>query len=149
MKRLAIALMTTLCVSEIAQAHVTVSPQESKAGASERYTVRVPTEGKVATTSVVLDVPDGVTVSGVLATGGWTQELKRDANNRIVAITWTLEIKPGEFGEFVFTARNPKEGAQIIWKAHQKYADGTSSAWVSEPGERSPAPITKLTPASR
>lgn len=51
---------------------------------------------------------------------------KRDGD-RIVAITWTMEIKPGEFAEFSFLARNPKEGAQIVWKVRQRYTDGTSS----------------------
>ncbi len=33
-----------------AHAHGTVRPREAKAGATETYTMRVPTEGKVATT---------------------------------------------------------------------------------------------------
>ena len=34
-------------VPVVAHAHVSVWPRESSAGATERYTVRVPTEGKV------------------------------------------------------------------------------------------------------
>ena len=61
-----------------AHAHVTVWPMESRAGASERYTVRVPTEGNVPTTSIELEVPAGVVVSGVLVGAGYSYELQRD-----------------------------------------------------------------------
>ena len=40
-----------------AQGHVSVSPQQSKTGATEHYLVRVPTEGSVSTVSVDLEVP--------------------------------------------------------------------------------------------
>lgn len=38
--------------------------------------------------------------------------------DRIVSVTWRKEIKPGESAEFSLRARNPNEGAEIIWKAH-------------------------------
>lgn len=130
-------------IPAIALAHVTVRPRESKAGAQERYTVRVPTEGRVATTSIDLEVPPGVTVADVPAPTDAKHEVRRKAD-RIVAITWTKEIKPGESAEFIFVARNPNEGAEIVWKVHQRYADGTASDWVNPPGQRGPAPVTKL-----
>lgn len=130
-----------------ASAHVTVWPRESKAGASEKYMVRVPSEGKVATKSIHLEAPDGVTIVAVQAPAGWTYDLKRDGD-RIVAVTWTMEIKPGEFAEFAFLARNPKEGSQIVWKVRQHYADGTSSDWIGPAGDRRPAPVTKLVAAT-
>lgn len=131
--------------ASVAHAHVTVWPQQSQAGASERYTVRVPTEGQVATTSVELEVPADVTVSAVLVGGGYTYDVRREGN-RIVAITWKLEIKPGETGEFVFFARNPKAD-QVAWKARQRFADGTSADWVGVEGDRRPAAVTRLTAA--
>ena len=130
-----------------AWAHVTVAPRESRPGVSERYTVRVPTEGKVSTVEVELEVPEGVTISP-LAPAGWTHTLKR-TGDRVSAIVWAMEIKPGEFAEFVFMGRNPKTGAAIAWKAHQRYADGTASHWVGEPGTRSPAPVTTLVAAAQ
>ena len=127
----ALALATTL------NAHVTVTPAQSTVGATERYTVRVPTEGQVATTAVELDVPVGVTISGVLASGAWKSELRRDAN-RIVGVVWTVDIPVGHFGELVFNARNPRDGAEIAWKFTQRFADGTSRDWT---------PTTKLAKA--
>ena len=140
--RVPVTVVALILVSSVAQAHVTVWPQQSEAGAGERYTVRVPTEGQVATVSVELEVPADVTVTGVLAGAGFAYETRREGN-RIVAITWKQEIKAGEVGEFVFFARNPK-AEQIAWKTHQRFADGTSADWVGVTGDRRPASVTKL-----
>ena len=142
--RAAVITIGVLSMAATAGAHVTVWPQESRAGAGERYTVRVPTEGQVATTSVELEVPADVTVTAVLV-GGGPYEVRREGN-RIVAITWKLEIKPAETGEFVFFARNPKAG-EIAWKARQRFADGTSADWIGVEGDRRPASVTRLTAA--
>lgn len=142
--RAAFMTVFAVLVASAAAAHVTVWPQQSAAGAGERYTVRVPTEGQVATTSVELEIPADVTVSAVLVGGGYTYDVRREAN-RIVAITWTLDIKPAETGEFVFFARNPK-ATQIVWKARQRFADGTSADWVGVEGDRRPAAVTTLVP---
>ena len=140
-----VTAMTALLVAAVApvDAHVTVWPQESQAGGRERYTVRVPTEGQVATTAVEIEVPADVRVTGVLVGAGYTYEARREGD-RIVAITWTQEIKPGEIGEFVFFAANPRSEA-IAWKARQRFADGTSANWVGAQTDRQPAAMTLLT----
>ena len=56
-----VGLFAIACAS-VASAHVSVWPRESRAGVSEKYTVRVPTEGKVATTKAELRVPEGVAI---------------------------------------------------------------------------------------
>lgn len=137
--RAGIAGVLMLVVVAVVSAHVTIGPAESKLGANERYTVRVPTEGQVATVGVDLEVPTGVTVSYVQASGGWTSEIKRDGT-RIVSIAWTVSIPPAHFGELAFNARNPKEGTAIAWKVTQRFADGTSREWT---------PSTKLVAASQ
>jgi uncharacterized protein YcnI len=131
-----------LGIAHTAVAHVTVWPQQSRAGMAERYTVRVPTERNVSTVSIEVEIPAGVTVSGVLAPAGFSYDVKRDGT-RIVAITWKQEIKTGEIGEFVFFARNPA-ASQIVWKAHQRYADGQIEDWVGPAGDRRPAPTVTL-----
>src|SRR4051812_28005371 len=108
MRRLLIAALLVAFAGN-ASAHVTVTPETSRGGAVERYTVRVPTEGKVTTTAVDLDVPADVTITGVLVTGGFTYETRREGD-RIVAISWKLDVKPGEVAEFAFFARNPPSG---------------------------------------
>ena len=139
------ATVTAICLvlgAAAVGAHVTVWPRESQQGTGERYTVRVPTEGQVTTTAVELEVPADVRVTGVLVGGGYTYEARREGD-RIVAIIWRQEIKPGEYGEFVFFAVNPKT-AQIAWKTRQRFADGTSADWVGVEGDRRPASVTLL-----
>jgi uncharacterized protein YcnI len=144
MRIAAIAGIVLVAVAGL-DAHVTVAPRESEAGAEQRYTVRVPTEGQVATTSVELEVPPDMTIVEVLSGDGYTFETRQEAA-RIVAITWKRDIPPRESAEFAFIARNPKSG-QIAWKARQRFADGTSADWVGVEGDRRPAAVTKLTGA--
>ena len=144
MKRtIAWAVVFMLVLSTIARAHVTVRPRESKSGTDERYTVRVPTEGAVTTTSVQIEIPEGVTVLEVEKTEGATFETEK-RGERIVRITWRKEIKPKEASEFSFVARNPSSGADLTWKAHQHFADGTVANWIGPAGDRRPAAVTKL-----
>ena len=142
MRAIAIAVFMVAGAAAL-NAHVTVWPQESRQGAGERYTVRVPTEGQVATTAIEVEVPADVRVTGVLVGAGFTYETRVEGD-RIVAITWTQEIKPHEYGEFVFFAVNPESEA-IAWKARQRFADGTSADWVGAQTDRRPASMTLLT----
>ena len=145
-----LALLTTLALflSAAADAHVRITPAESKADTTETYSARVPTEGKVTTASVQLDVPDGVSIVSASAPPGVTYELKKDGD-RIVAVVWTTAIKRGDSAMLSFVARNPKAGDKIVWKVHQRYADGTSSEWTGPVGSHGPAPVTKLIPSER
>jgi uncharacterized protein YcnI len=142
MRIAAIAGFVLLAVS-VLDAHVTVAPRESQAGAEQRYTIRVPTEGQVATTSVELDVPPAMTIVEVVKGEGYTFQTRQEGS-RIVAITWQRNIPPKETAEFVFVARNPN-AAQVSWNARQRFADGTSADWVGVEGDRRPAAVTKLT----
>lgn len=113
----------------VAEAHVTVRPRESRPGIEEHYTVRVPTEGKVSTTSVEFDVPAGVEITDVAEAPGAKHVETRDGA-RVARISWTKEVKAGEVAEFGFAARNPPTGAQIAWKVTQRFADGTFRNWT-------------------
>ncbi|MBY0493864.1 MAG: DUF1775 domain-containing protein [Cyanobacteria bacterium] len=146
MMKLLTTLTFVLALPSLAAAHVGILPRQSKPGGEERYTVRVPTEGAVATTSVRVEIPDGVTVLDVAKYGGESFEVQKQGD-RIVAITWTRNIPPKETAEFVFRARNPQSGPEILWKAHQHFADGTVTGWVEPAGGRRSGPVTKLTDA--
>ena len=126
-------------------AHVTVSPKESRPGATEHYTVRVPTDGQVSTVAVELEVPATVSVTDVPTGSDFKVDTRREGN-RIVAITWTREIKPRESADFMFMATNPASG-DIAWKARQRFADGTSADWVGVAGDRRPASVTRIVAA--
>jgi uncharacterized protein YcnI len=140
--RWAVAGLASIAMS-VASAHVTVWPRESRTGAYEKYVLRVPTEGKVATTSVEIEIPAGATFVSIGAPLGHTYELKK-SGERVVGIVWSMQIKPGEFAEFAFMARNPKDGAELVWKAIQRFADGTSTQWSGPAGDKHPASVTKL-----
>ena len=147
MTRVMACMVSAIFIAATAEAHVSVRPRESRAGATEKYTVRVPTEGTIATTSVQLEIPHGVTINSVEPADGATFEMTRDGG-RVVSITWTVTIDPGQNREFVFVAKAPSDATEIVWKAHQRYADGSSSEWVGAPGTRRPAPVTMLTAAA-
>lgn len=146
MKRYFALTALVLLVPSLATAHVGVRPRESKPGAEESYTIRVPTEGTVATTHVRLEIPPDVTVLEVLPAEGAAFDTAT-AGGRVTAITWKKEIAPKQAAEFVFRARNPSAG-DIVWKAHQHFADGTAADWIGPAGDRRPAAVTKLVAAS-
>jgi ketosteroid isomerase-like protein len=91
---------------------------------------------------VQLEIPADVTVLEVLPTDGATFETAKQGD-RITSITWKKAIPPKQSAEFVFRARNPSS-SEIVWKAHQHFADGTTADWVGAAGERRPAAVTKL-----
>jgi len=140
-KNLLIAMLAAL-VPSFAMAHVSVRPRESKPGAEEQYTMRVPTEGAVATTHVILEIPADVTVLEVLSTEGATFETTKQGD-RITSITWKKTIPPKGAAAFAFRARNPMS-MEIAWKAHQHFSDGTVADWIGAAGASRPAAVTKL-----
>jgi uncharacterized protein YcnI len=146
--RLTMAAALTLLTAAAASAHVSITPRDSTAGATEKYVVRVPTEGKVTTTGAELDVPDGVVIETLAVPAGWKYEVKRQGE-RIVGITWQMDIKPGEFAEFAFVARNPRDKSQLVWTLRQRFADGTVSDWTTGPNGTRPTAVTKLAPLAR
>ena len=144
-KHLLFATLVVL-VPSLALAHVSVRPRESKPGAEEQYTARVPTEGAVATTHVVLEIPADVAVLEVLPAEGATFETAKQGD-RVTSITWRKAIPPKASAEFGFRARNPA-AMEIVWKAHQHFSDGTVADWVGVAGDKRPASVTKLSAQS-
>ena len=128
-----------------AHAHVTIRPRESVAGATEKYTMRVPNEKSVATVRIEVEFPSIVTISAIDEKPGWNLEQKKDASGKIIGVTWSgSSIAPREVVEFTFVGRNPSEGAQITWSVIQIYQDGSRSEWTGPQGSRAPAPVTVL-----
>jgi uncharacterized protein YcnI len=143
--RACVGVSLTLLTASLASAHITIAPTQSMAGATEKYTLRVPTEGTVATVAAEVDIPEGVIVEVVAMPNGWKHELKRQGD-RITGIVWTLNIPPGEFVEFSFVARNPRDKAEVVWQLRQRFADGTVSDWTKGPNGVRSTSMTRLTP---
>ena len=142
--RRALALALLLFAGSAA-AHVSITPRQSQQGATEKYVVRIPTEGNVATVAAELEAPEGVIIETLQKPDGWTHEVKR-ADDRIVSIIWTADVKPGEFIEVAFVARNPRQGTEIVWTLRQRFADGTVTDWTNGPNGVRPTARTTLTP---
>ena len=144
--RLALLVALAASVPAVAGAHVSITPSQSLQGATEKYVVRVPTESQVATVGAELDVPEGVVVETVGVPNGWKYELKRNASNRIVGIVWTMNVPPGEFVEFAFVARNPRDATQLVWGLRQRFADGKVEDFTKGPNGIRPTAVTRLVP---
>ena len=84
-------------------AHVTVSPLQSKVGATQKYELRVHNEAKVAATSIDLEVPDGVTVTEI-ATPAAGMFTTKTTDDRITTITWQIDVPSGKYVALPFTA---------------------------------------------
>ena len=60
-----------------------MSPKESAAGASEKYTMRVPNEKAVPNVRIEAEFPAAVVVTEFEAKPGWKIEPKKDAAGRL------------------------------------------------------------------
>ncbi len=141
---LAIAL-ALLFTTQNALAHVTISPRESTAGASETYTIRVPNERGADTVRIEMEIPMGVIVSEFEPVSGWQIESNMSAEGSISTAVWSGgSIAVGESQEFSFSAQNPDQQITLVWKVVQIRADGSRAEWVGERGSNNPAPVVEL-----
>jgi len=144
-----ITISVTVLLAASAFAHVRVSPRESAAGATERYTMRVPTERQSPTIRIELEIPAQVTVLSTAPAAGWKIEEKKDSQGKITGVIWSGGSIPfAEYKEFVFEAKNPSTEAKIDWKVIQIYEDGTRSEWTGPEGSRSPSSVTTIKAAA-
>src|ERR1700730_521187 len=134
-------------VTASAFAHVTVAPQQAPAGASQVYKVRVHNDGKTPTSSIALEIPEGVVIESVApaATGKSDMTKKGD---RVTLITWQIEVPVGKYVELCFTAKNPDAGNQRSWNITEKFTDGGTIEFTDKPGAKEKSSITKLTRVS-
>ena len=94
-----------LLVCAVRGAHVTIRSTRIDAGRYGKiYGSNSDRRWRVATIGAELDVPEGVIVESLQVPVGWSYELSR-ADDRIVAIRWQTDIKPGEFIEVGFVAK--------------------------------------------
>ncbi len=148
---LIMVLLSLLVFAGMASAHVTVQPPQVAAGTYQVMAVRVPSEEKgVNTVKVQVKVPAEINVSRVEPKEGWKHELEKDADNKIISITWSSDVglSETEFTEFRVSGKVAEDAAQLVWKAYQTYSDGTVVEWVGGEGADKPASVTTVTPAS-
>lgn len=117
------------------RAHMTVRPQESIAGANERYTMRVPTERNTPTVRVEVEFPPELETSSFDPKLGWDIVYKKDASGKIISATLSGSTIPSrEVAEFSFASRNPLQETKLVWKVIQIYED--ASRFRNGPGQQ-------------
>jgi len=120
-------------LSGSASAHVTVKPAEVVTAGFQTFTVSVPNEKDIATTSVELKIPDGMKYVQPTQKAGWQIDFEKDGNGldaTVKSITWSGNVVSAGFrDDFTFSGQVPEEATQLQWKAYQTYADGTVVSW--------------------
>ena len=139
-----IAVAFTLLAASFAFAHAVVYPRASKAGAYEKYVLRVPNEKAVATLRVEIRFPAELRVTSFGDVPGWQLEVLTDSAKRIVGAVWTGSLPPQRFVEFPFVGANPKTATRLVWPVYQTYAEGPRVEWTGAEGSKAPASVTAI-----
>jgi len=147
MKRSLIVLFVLFAAASLS-AHIMVSPPESKAGATQKYEVRVHNEGKVAATAIDLAIPEGITVVDVAQPAAGTFTTTK-TGERITSITWKVDVAPTKYLALPFTAKNPDAAKDVKWNIREHLADGSVVEWSDKPGAKEKGSTTKLTLAAK
>ena len=116
-------------------AHIMVAPLESKAGATQKYEVRVHNEGKLAATGIDLDIPEDLMVMEVAQPASGTFTTKK-TGDRITAISWQIDVQPNKYLALPFTAMNPAAAKDVQWSIREHLADGSVVEWSNKPGAK-------------
>jgi uncharacterized protein YcnI len=133
-----------LVAAQAAFGHAVVRPAASRPAELQRYTLTVPNEEDTPTTSVAMQVPDGIGFFLVQPAPGWDVKLKR-TGGQVSGVRWTGgSIPPDFYEDFHFIARNPVREGSIAWKVIQRYAGGSTVRWIGPPDSESPAAVIRL-----
>ena len=136
-------VMIALVMVASLSAHIMVSPLESKAGATQKYEVRVHNEGKLAATGIDLDIPEDLMVMEVAQPASGTFTTKK-IGDRITAISWQIDVQPNKYLALPFTAMNPAAAKEVQWSIREHLADGSVVEWSNKPGAKEKGSVTKV-----
>ncbi len=159
-----LALVAALVLAPLAAAHAEMSPEDAKAGTSQRFVLSVENESADSPfVKVVVQFPLTVVTATFVQVPGWTRTVKttpldtpvtgpdgETITDRIDTVTWEGgSVGPGEEGEFPFSFVVPEQpGATLFFPTLQTYADGTVVRWIGAPGSEEPAPGVLVTEAT-
>lgn len=125
--------VATLLFSASASAHVVVKPAEVVTAGFQTFTIGVPNEKDIPTTSVKLVIPAGLKYVQPTQKAGWQIDVEKDGTGEdatVKSITWSgNEVKAGFRDEFTFSGQVPEQATELQWKAYQTYSDGTIVSW--------------------
>ncbi len=159
----ALALAVALLITPIAQAHVTLQPEEVPAGGFSRLDVRVPNErDKASTKKVEVKFPSGFIFISTEPVPGWTAKVKMKKlakpveafgekhSEEVDTVTFSTSgpgVGPGQFLDFGLSVGLPEKETTLTFKALQTYSNGEVVRWIGAPDADEPAPQVKLTAA--
>ena len=141
-------ILATLVLGALAPgaaAHVQVTPAQVAPGDAALFTVLVPNERDVPTTTVAVQIPDGVIPFAFEETPGWERTEQQAANGALESVTWTGSLPAGSFVRFTFLASSPEAEGTLTFPAVQTYEDGQEAAWIGAPDSEEPAPTVEVT----
>ena len=149
---IATAILAFVALTQVAQAHVTVQPNEAPAGAFFRFVIRVPNERDVPTTKVRVEFPENLIFTSFQPKEGWDRTIKMkkldepieafgsQVDEVVGSVTYSGgSIGAGEFDEFGFSVRVPEEEGQLEFRAFQTYEGGEVVEWTGPEDGESPA----------
>lgn len=114
-------------------AHVSVKPAGANVATHTDFSITVPNEKEIPTTTVRLVVPDALQSVTPYVKAGWKIDVKKDGD-KVKEITWTGGLIPaGQKDLFNFTTQVPVSETTLIWKTYQTYEDGTTVSWDADP----------------
>lgn len=149
-------LISILAFSTPVFAHVVVIPKEVGIGATQDFTITVPSEKDTgSTTSVQLLLPPGLSFVTPIVQSGWTATVKTGpipsgmkppvaddgdvADSIATELDWTGgSIPSGQEAKFTFSAQVPSTPTELDWKVNQGYSDGSSVSWTLSPKDPQP-----------
>jgi uncharacterized protein YcnI len=146
-------LFTALAVAAapaLAHAHVAASPGAAPAGSYAAVAFRVGHScgAGLTTTSVRIELPEGLGSARPQPKTGWTLAIERDGD-RVAAVTWTGSLPDEQFDDFSILLNLPKTPGVLYFPALQGCGDAQSQ-WTEIPdaaGEAlsRPAPALRVT----
>jgi uncharacterized protein YcnI len=138
-----------LLLAPAAAAHVEVTPDSVPADSDAVLAFRVPTEKKIPTVKLEIQLPAGLADVTFQPKPPWKRTTTM-AKKRVTTVTWSGgKIGPGEFDQFLISAHVPnKPGNVLVFPALQTYSDGSTVRWIGAESSDTPAPHLKLEAAA-
>jgi uncharacterized protein YcnI len=168
MRRIAfpVALLCSVALPAIAQAHVSLHPNEVPTGSFATLDIRVPNEKEGANTvKLAVQVPPGFLDVSTEYMPGWTSKVVTgklakpiqtedgEVTEQVREVIWTGDgkqglIPPGQFLDFGISTEIPgSEGEELSFKTLQYYDNGEVVRWIGGPNSEEPAPQIDVTAA--
>lgn len=150
-----------------ANAHIVMAPGEATAGSYYSGEFRVGHGcDEAATTSVRIEIPEGVLTARPRPKPGWTIEIERaqlatpvvmegrEQRDRVSAIVWRGNLPADQFDGFGVMLKLPKEQSGPLYLPVRQSCGSQTVAWSGIPAAgqswgalKNPAPVLSLKPA--